>query len=84
MSAVAVLGGGSWGTTLANLLAAKGEQVRLWAYETEVVEAMVASLPDPALAGSLRRLLTKDLLARRRPDSSRRREDSRPAEREDS
>lgn len=40
MSAVAVLGAGSWGTTLANLLAAKGETVRLWAYELEVVEAI--------------------------------------------
>ena len=33
MTLVAVLGAGSWGTTLANLLAAKGETVRLWAYE---------------------------------------------------
>ena len=30
----------SWGTTLANLLAAKGEAVRLWAYEPEVVESI--------------------------------------------
>ncbi|MBI1733538.1 MAG: glycerol-3-phosphate dehydrogenase, partial [Candidatus Rokubacteria bacterium] len=37
MTAIAVLGAGSWGTTLANLLAAKGETVRLWAYEPEVV-----------------------------------------------
>jgi len=59
-------------------------RARLSHEEAEVVEAMVASLPDPALAGSLRRLLTKDLLARRRHDSSRRREDSRPTEREDS
>ena len=29
------------GTPLANLLAAKGETVRLWAYEPEVVEAIV-------------------------------------------
>ena len=36
MTRVAVLGAGSWGTTLANLLAAKGESVRLWAYEPEV------------------------------------------------
>ena len=28
-----MLGAGSWGTTLANLLALKGETVRLWAYE---------------------------------------------------
>jgi len=59
-------------------------RARLSHEEAEVVEAMVASLPDPALAGSLRRLLTKDLLARRGHSSSRRREDSRPAEREDS
>jgi glycerol-3-phosphate dehydrogenase (NAD(P)+) len=40
MSRAAVLGAGSWGTTLANLLACKGEEVRLWAYEPEVVEAV--------------------------------------------
>ena len=40
MSAVAVLGAGSWGTTLADLLARKGTEVRLWAYEPEVVEAI--------------------------------------------
>jgi glycerol-3-phosphate dehydrogenase (NAD(P)+) len=40
MTTVAVLGAGSWGTTLANLLAAKGETVRLWAYESDVVEAI--------------------------------------------
>ena len=37
---IAVLGAGSWGTTLANMLAKKGEEVRLWAYEAEVVEAV--------------------------------------------
>ena len=40
MTAIAVLGAGSWGTTLANLLALKGESVRLWAYEQEVVETI--------------------------------------------
>lgn len=40
---IAVLGAGSWGTTLANLLARKGEEVRLWAYEREVVEAINAT-----------------------------------------
>ena len=40
MTRVAVLGAGSWGTTLANLLAGKGEEVRLWAYEPEVVDAI--------------------------------------------
>jgi len=37
---VAVLGAGSWGTTLANLLARKGDEVCLWAYEPEVVESV--------------------------------------------
>jgi glycerol-3-phosphate dehydrogenase (NAD(P)+) len=40
MTVVAVLGAGSWGTTLANLLATKGDTVRLWAYEPEVVQAV--------------------------------------------
>ena len=40
MTTVAVLGAGSWGTTLANLLACKGHEVRLWAYEPEVVETV--------------------------------------------
>lgn len=37
---VAVVGAGSWGTTIANLLAEKGYQVHLWAYESEVCEAI--------------------------------------------
>ncbi len=40
MTRVAVLGAGSWGTTLANLLAHKGDEVSLWAYEPEVVEGV--------------------------------------------
>ena len=40
MTTVAVLGAGSWGTTLANLLARKGQGVRLWAYEAEVVDSI--------------------------------------------
>ena len=60
MTPVAVLGAGSWGTTLANLLARKGETVRLWAYEPEVVEAINARhenslfLPDVPLSPALR------------------------------
>jgi len=55
MSVVGVLGAGSWGTTLANLLATAGHDVRLWAYEAEVVEAVNRDhrnpifLPDCAL-----------------------------------
>lgn len=38
MIRAAVIGAGSWGTTLANLLAKKGCSVRLWSYEPEVVD----------------------------------------------
>ena len=60
MTRIAVLGAGSWGTTLADLLARKGNDVRLWAYEPEVVEAINRShvnplfLPESPLAPSLR------------------------------
>jgi glycerol-3-phosphate dehydrogenase (NAD(P)+) len=37
MTRVAVVGGGAWGTTLADLLARKGDVVSLWAREPEVV-----------------------------------------------
>jgi glycerol-3-phosphate dehydrogenase (NAD(P)+) len=62
---IAVIGGGSWGTALANRLAVNGHDVCLWAYETELVreinEAHTNSLflpgilLDPALSctGSL-------------------------------
>lgn len=40
MTRIGVLGAGAWGTTLANLLACKGEEVRLWAFESEVVEGV--------------------------------------------
>lgn len=38
MTRIAVLGAGSWGTTLADLLARQGHEVLLWAYEPEVVD----------------------------------------------
>jgi glycerol-3-phosphate dehydrogenase (NAD(P)+) len=47
VTAIAVLGAGSWGTTLAHLLATKGETVRLWAYEPEVVEAVNRTQENP-------------------------------------
>jgi glycerol-3-phosphate dehydrogenase (NAD(P)+) len=57
---IAVLGAGSWGTTLADLLARKGHETRLWAYEADVVEAINTQhanpvfLPDAPLADALR------------------------------
>ena len=38
--AVAVVGGGSWGTALANLLAEKGIAVTLWVFEEDLCEEM--------------------------------------------
>lgn len=40
MTLVGVLGAGSWGTTLADLLAQNGHEARLWAHEPEVVQAI--------------------------------------------
>jgi glycerol-3-phosphate dehydrogenase (NAD(P)+) len=54
MSAIAVLGAGSWGTTLANLLAGKGQTVRLWAYEPEVVEAFNRTRENPLFLPGVR------------------------------
>ncbi|ALH82621.1 NAD(P)H-dependent glycerol-3-phosphate dehydrogenase [Sphingopyxis macrogoltabida] len=54
-----VVGGGAWGTALAQLLAAEGAPVRLWAREAEVVAAINADrrnplfLPDAVLSPSL-------------------------------
>ena len=57
---VAVVGAGSWGTTLANLLSKKGADVTLWAYETDVAQAIQERhvnpvyLPDVPLSPTLR------------------------------
>ncbi len=49
-----VVGGGAWGTALAQLLAADGAPVRLWAREAEVVAAINAEHRNPAfLPGAL-------------------------------
>ena len=37
---IAVIGAGSWGTTLANLLAKKGYPVTIWAHEPDVARAI--------------------------------------------
>jgi glycerol-3-phosphate dehydrogenase (NAD(P)+) len=41
-STIAVIGAGSWGTALAESLAGSGHEVRLWAYEKEVVECILS------------------------------------------
>lgn len=56
---IGVIGAGSWGTTLADLLARKGYEVCLWGYETELVERMRTTrindlyLPQIELAANL-------------------------------
>ncbi len=47
MSRIGVLGAGSWGTALADLLARKGHDVRLWAYEADVVASINAEHQNP-------------------------------------
>jgi glycerol-3-phosphate dehydrogenase (NAD(P)+) len=56
----AVVGAGAWGTALADLLATNGCDVRLWAFEPDVAEAIndrrqnPRFLPDVTLAAALR------------------------------
>ena len=40
MRAIGVIGGGAWGTALAQVAASGGREVRLWAREGEVIEAV--------------------------------------------
>jgi glycerol-3-phosphate dehydrogenase (NAD(P)+) len=57
---IGVIGAGSWGTTLADLLAKKGHDVTLWAYEPELVDEMATTgingiyLPGISLSPRLR------------------------------
>ncbi|HEX9895844.1 MAG TPA: NAD(P)H-dependent glycerol-3-phosphate dehydrogenase [Gemmatimonadales bacterium] len=59
MTAIAVLGGGAWGTALADHLARKGETVSLWARDPDVVAEITRQrrnqthLPGHQLAESL-------------------------------
>jgi glycerol-3-phosphate dehydrogenase (NAD(P)+) len=56
---IGVIGAGSWGTTLASLLAKKAHRVTLWAYEKELISEMQTSrensiyLPGIRLADNL-------------------------------
>lgn len=60
MSYIAVIGAGSWGTTLAALLAGKEYDVSLWAFEKDLVESIYNTgvnsvyLPDVQLPANLK------------------------------
>jgi glycerol-3-phosphate dehydrogenase (NAD(P)+) len=64
---IGVIGGGAWGTALAQVAASGGHEVMIWAREAEVVDAINAShtnpafLPNIALSPSIR--ATDDLAA---------------------
>jgi len=57
---IGVIGAGAWGTALAQMLSSDGRDVILWAYETDVVEAINREhrnplyLPGTELSGSVR------------------------------
>jgi glycerol-3-phosphate dehydrogenase (NAD(P)+) len=49
---IAIIGAGSWGTALAIVLAPRFERIRLWAYETDLVERMASTrVNDVFLSG---------------------------------
>jgi len=66
---IGVIGGGAWGTALAQVAAASGEQVTLWAREGDVVTAINAGhrnpvfLPDVMLSPLVRATASLDDLA---------------------
>src|SRR5579872_2675631 len=43
MKNLAIVGGGSWGTALAIVLAPRFEQIRLWVYEADLAQRMCAA-----------------------------------------
>jgi glycerol-3-phosphate dehydrogenase (NAD(P)+) len=51
---IAVIGAGSWGTALANLLAKKGMAVRLWSFEGDVADAINAEHRNPRYLSEIR------------------------------
>ncbi|AWW75374.1 glycerol-3-phosphate dehydrogenase [Erythrobacter sp. KY5] len=59
-TSIGVIGAGAWGTALAQMLASDGREVLLWAYESEVVDAINTSrrnpqfLPSAQLADTIR------------------------------
>jgi glycerol-3-phosphate dehydrogenase (NAD(P)+) len=57
----AIIGAGAWGTALADLLASGGHDVRIWAFETDVAQAINERHENPRFLAGVR--LTPDLVA---------------------
>jgi glycerol-3-phosphate dehydrogenase (NAD(P)+) len=53
-STIAIVGAGGWGTALAITMARYGKDVRLWAYETYLVETMIATRENVLSLPSIR------------------------------
>jgi glycerol-3-phosphate dehydrogenase (NAD(P)+) len=51
---IGVIGAGSWGTTLADLLAKKGHDVTLWAHEPEVAQEMTENRVNSLFLSDIR------------------------------
>ena len=54
MIPIAIIGAGGWGTALAITMARANRDVRLWAYETYLVETMIATRENPIYLPSVR------------------------------
>ncbi len=67
MMNIGVIGAGSWGTTLANLLAKKGHDVTLWVYEADLAARMAQTLSNdiylPGVELDERLAVTSDLIS---------------------
>jgi glycerol-3-phosphate dehydrogenase (NAD(P)+) len=53
-STIAIIGAGGWGTALAVSMAHYGKDVRLWAYESYLVETILATRENPLYLPSIR------------------------------
>src|SRR6185369_11572982 len=53
-STIAIIGAGGWGTALAVTMARHGKDVRLWAYESYLVETMIATRENPLYLPNIR------------------------------